>query len=361
MSKTVLVLTNDEATGLLAMPEAIRVIEEAYQDYGRKRAKVIPRHRIYVPEEGYDDPTFFYLNVIPGVVPCHGVAAVRLNIAHMTYPSRKGSRHTIPDDYSGFVLVWEIATRELLGIVHDHAVSPLRVGATTAVAAKYLAREDARTLGILGSGKQAMAQVEALLAVRPEIARIRVYSPTAANRERFASRLAETFNLDAAAVATPEEAVAGFDIVVAATNAADPVIFGRWLADGTHVISMVGASKFDGCREIDDEVVGRSEVIVVNSREQVEIDQQYDILSPIRRGLASWDNVYELGDLCIGAHRGRTSASQVTLHSNNVGMGIQFAAVCKRVLEIARDKGIGTQLDSNLFMTRRRKGENYAP
>src|SRR4029079_15372724 len=140
MPKTVLVLTNEDATGLLALPEAIRVIEEAYLDYGRKRAKVMPRQRLYVSEEGYDDPTFFYLNVIPGVVPCHGVAAIRINAAHITYPRRKeGSVHTIPGDFSGFVLVWEIATRELLGIVHDHAVSPLRVGATTAAAAKYLA------------------------------------------------------------------------------------------------------------------------------------------------------------------------------------------------------------------------------
>jgi ornithine cyclodeaminase/alanine dehydrogenase-like protein (mu-crystallin family) len=359
---TVLVLTNEDASGLLAMPEAIRLIEEAYRDYGRNRAKVMPRQRIYVPEEGSDVPAFFYLNIIPGIVPAHGVAAVRLNAAHMTYPSRRsGAVHTIPGDFSGFVLVWEIATRELLGIVHDHAVSPLRVGATTAVAAKYLAREDSRTLGILGSGKQAWAQLEALLAVRPEIERIRVFSPTPENRERFAARAAEEFRRDAAAVATPEAAVTGFDVVVAATNTADPVVFGRWLADGTHVVSMVGASKFDGCREIDDETARRAEVIVVNSREQVEIDQQYDILSPIRRGYVAWDNVYELGELCIGVHRGRTSASQVTLHSNNVGMGIQFAAVCKRVLEIAREKGVGTELDSRLFMTRRKKGEDFAP
>ena len=162
-------------------------------------------------------------------------------------------------------------------------------------------------------------------------------------------------------MSAPEDAVTGFDIVVAATNTADPVVFGRWLSEGTHVVSMVGASKFDGCREIDDEVVRRAEIIVVNSREQIEIDQQHDILSPIRRGFASWENIYELAELAIGAHRGRTSASQITLHSNNVGMGIQFAAVCKRVLEIAREKGIGTELDSRLFMTRRRQGEDFAP
>jgi ornithine cyclodeaminase/alanine dehydrogenase-like protein (mu-crystallin family) len=362
VADTVLVLTNDEATGLLGMAEAVGLVEEAYRDLGRNRAKVLPRQRIYVPEEGRADPAFFYLNIIPGIVPAHGVAALRLNAAQMTYPTRdSGSVHTIPGDFSGFVLVWEIATRELLGIVHDHAVSPLRVGATTAVAAKYLAREDARTLGLLGSGKQAWAQLEALLAVRPEIASIRVFSPTRAKREAFAARVAATFGREAAAVGAPEQAVTGLDIVVAATNSADPVIFGRWLTEGAHVVSMVGASKFDGCREIDDEVARRAEVVCVNSREQIEIDQQYDILSPIRRGWLSWDNVYELGELCIGVHRGRTSAAQVTLHSNNVGMGIQFAAVCKRVLEIAREKGVGTELPSRLFMTRRKKGEDFAP
>ena len=124
---------------------------------------------------------------------------------------------------------------------------------------------------------------------------------------------------------------------------------------------MVGASKFDGRREIDDETVRRAEVIVVNLREQVELDQQADILMPLRRGYTSWDNIHELGELCIGANRGRTSSSQITLHSNNVGMGIQFASVCKRVLEIARERGLGTELDSNLFMTRRARGEDYAP
>ena len=362
MPNSVLVLTNQDAAGLLGMSEAIELIEEAYHDFGLNRAKVIPRQRIYAPEPDYDDPTWFWLNVIPGLVPCHGVAAVRLNAAHTTYRQEGGhTRQTIPGDFSGFVLVWDIATRELLGIVHDHAVSPLRVGATTGVAAKYLARADAQTLGMLGSGKQAMAQLEAIVAVRPSVQRIKVYSPTLENRARFAAEVGSAFDVDAVAVDDPETCVTDCHVVVAATNSANPVIFGRWLSVGTHVVSMVGASKFDGRREIDDEVAQRAEVIVVNLREQVEIDQQADILAPIRKGYTSWDNIHELGELCIGKFRGRTSSSQITLHSNNVGMGIQFASVCKRVIEIARERGIGTELDADLFMTRRASGEDYAP
>ncbi len=362
MADTVLVLTNQEASGLLGMAEALELIEEAYHDFGLGRAQVVPRRRLYVPETDYDDPTWFWLNVIPGVVPRHGVAAIRLNAAHTTYPrDGGGTRQIIPGDFSGFVLVWDIASRELLGIVHDHAVSPLRVGATTGVAARYLARENSRTIGILGSGKQAAAQVEAVIAARPDIEKVKVYSPTKANRELFADRLGPALGVEASATDSAEACVTNSDIVIAATNSADPVIFGRWLSEGTHVVSMVGASKFDGRREIDDVVAQRAELIVVNLREQVEIDQQADILSPVRAGLTSWDNIYELGELCIGAHRGRTSSSQITLHSNNVGMGIQFASVCKRVLEIARERGIGTELPSDLFMTRRGEDDVYAP
>ncbi len=362
MPDTVLVLNNEDAAGLLGMAEAIQLIEEAYHDFGAKRAQVIPRQRLYVPEPDYEDPTWFWLNVIPGIVPCHGVAAIRLNAAHTTYRSMGGqTRQTIPGDFSGFVLVWDIASRELLGIVHDHAVSPLRVGATTGVAAKYLARDNAETLGILGTGKQARAQIDAVLNVRPSVREVKVFSPTRENRERFAGATAADFDVSARAVDSAEEATTGSDIVIAATNSADPVIFGRWLSDGAHVISMVGASKFDGRREIDDEVVRRSEVIVVNLREQVELDQQADILMPLRAGYTSWDNIHELGELCVGRYRGRTSSSQITLHSNNVGMGIQFASVCKRVLEIARERGLGTELPSDLFMTRRAHGEEYAP
>ena len=353
MPDTVLVLNNEQSVGLLGMAEAIALTEEAFADFGHNIAKILPRRRINIPRPDKQDPTWFWLNVIPGAVPCHGVAAVRLKAAQTTFPQKQGQRRqTIPGDYSGFVLVWDIDTRDLLGIVHDQAVSPLRVGATTGLGVKYMAREDSEVLGIIGTGLQAAAQIDAVMAVRPGIKKIKVFSLTLENRRKFARRQSELHGVETEPMGNAEACIRDSDIVIAATNATNPVIFGDWLSDGTHVVGMAGASTFDGRRDIDDKVAQRAELIVVNLWEQVELDQQADILSPMRKGLVSKDIIFELSDLCIGNFRGRTSSSQITLHSNNVGMGIQFASVCKRVLEIARERKIGTELDSNLFMTR---------
>src|SRR5688572_1138048 len=179
MHDSVLILRTEDTRGLVSMPEAIRLMEEAYADLGRDRAQVLNRTWLRVPPEG--ETAGFLLNVIPGAVPCHDAAAIRLSARH------EGNQQTMHGGgVTGFVLVWELTTRKLIGIVHDGTVSPMRVGATSALGAKYLCREDAKIAGLIGAGKQARGQISGLLSIRPGIEEVKVHSLRSESRERFA-------------------------------------------------------------------------------------------------------------------------------------------------------------------------------
>jgi len=354
----VLVLRNEEMEGLITMDETIAAMEGAFIEHGRKIAVNRPRQRIYLPRE--DKDTYYMFNVLPGSVPACGTTGLRIDSFNIRFVEKDGkTRHECPGDFAGLVFLFDIATCQLKAILHDHFLSIMRVGATTGVATKYMAREDARVVGIFGSGEQAKTALMAVCAVRP-IERVKVFSTSPEKRAEFSMRMAQALKTEVVPVESPREVVRGSDIVITATNAHEPVFNGDWIEEGTHVVTMLGSDYFIRSKEIDERTVMRSGLIVVNLKEQILQDRQPELYHPLQRGELKWEDIFELGELVTRQVSGRTNTREITLFNNNVGMGIQFAAIGALVLEKARQREVGTELPDDLFTTV--KGDAvYAP
>ncbi|MBI2371380.1 MAG: ornithine cyclodeaminase family protein, partial [Deltaproteobacteria bacterium] len=251
--------------------------------------------------------------------------------------------------YCGLVFLFDMETTELLAVLQDSYLQKLRVGATSAVGVKELAREESRTLGLFGSGWQAGAHLEAICLVR-EIRQVKVFSPTREHREAFAREMGTRFRREVVAVSDPAEAVRGMDIVMAATAAVDAVFDGRLVEPGQHLGCIVASDKTQKRRELDDEAIARCDLVVVGSREHAVYDEQPDIYGVVEKGLLTWEQIHELGEVLTGKAPRRTDPRQVTLFNNNVGMGIQFAALGALVVKRARERGIGREVPSEWFL-----------
>ena len=249
-------------------------------------------------------------------------------------------------------MLFDMDTCNILAIMDDHYISTMRVGATSAVASKYLARKDAKVMGLLGSGEQAKTQVTAHLCVRP-LSKVKVFSPTKANREKFAKEMSAQTGVEVLAVNSAEEAIRSSDIVTAATNTVDPVIQGKWVEPGAHLNSIVGGDGFLPRKELDDEAVMKSNLIVVGYKPQIFLDKQAEFHERLERGIVKAEDLHELGELLNGQCRGRQDEKEITFFKNNTGMGIQFAATARKMYEKAKEQGIGTELPLELFMTQR--------
>ncbi|HXY79246.1 MAG TPA: ornithine cyclodeaminase family protein, partial [Candidatus Bathyarchaeia archaeon] len=225
---------------------------------------------------------------------------------------------------------------ELCALIEADYLGQMRTGAATGVATRVLARPDARSLGIIGTGLQSRTQLEAVAhATKPEI--IRAYGRDAARREKFAEEMTSKLAIPVVAVDSAEQAVRESDVIITSTTASKPVVEGRWLRPGTH-INAIG-SNFAEKQEIDAEAVGRCDVIAADSVEQSKIEAG-DLIQAFGQDSARWAAVRELADIIAGTAPGRTNQDQITLFKSN-GLAIEDVVVGGRVYELARQRGIG--------------------
>lgn len=352
------ILSNNDIEQLLTLKECLDALEMAYREHAAGLAANRPRNHTMFPVEDKRYPGFrFRFKSQEGGNLSSGVWALRItsDMAGVeTLANGVKRRRLIPaapgNSYVGLITLYSLETLEPLAVMHDSYIQKLRVGATSALGIRELSNSDARVAGLFGSGWQAEAHLRYLVMVHPQIGEVRVYSPTPAHRERFAKEWSDKLGKRIIAVERPRDAVEGCQIVTCATAAMDPCFDGSWLEPGTHVTAITSPDRTTLRRELDDTTFDRADVLIVLSKEQIEYDNQVDIMGPVKRGVKTWEQIGELGDLLVGRFPGRKYGDQITVFANNTGMGLQFAAVGARVLALAEAKGLGREVPTKWFL-----------
>jgi ornithine cyclodeaminase len=309
-----LYLTDAEVRSLITPEDAARVIEDMFLDESRGLSEQTPTTELRLPTG-------------PFRVKVGGVYGAN-SFGFKAYLGNAGYRVFVYDLERGFD-----------GLVEAYELTELRTGAVSAVAAKYLARPDAETLGIIGTGREARAQLRAISGVR-KLRKVRAYSRSAENRETYASEMREALGLDVVAVGSAEECVRAADIVVTITSANAPVFDGAWLAPGTFVCGVGATGSFR--RELDEEAVGRAATVVVEFLPMA-LEECGELIHAVNRGRLRWNTVRELKDIVSGLIPPRRSNDDITLFTS-IGTGAEDVAMASFVLKAARQKEIGLEL-----------------
>jgi len=238
------------------------------------------------------------------------------------------------------VLLFDTETGRLLSLMQADHLGRIRTGAASGIATKYLARPDASRMGMLGTGRQARTQLQAIARVR-KLTRVKAFGRDQDRLQRFCREMSEDLRVPVEPASSAEEAIRFGEIVSTATTSQQPVLLGDYLQPGTHV-NAIGANAANR-RELNDEVLRRATLIAVDSLEQSrkESGDLIQGLANLRRG---WDSIIELHSVIAGKHPGRSLADQITVFKSH-GIALWDVAVAGFVYQQALQQGKGKELE----------------
>jgi alanine dehydrogenase len=307
-----LYLRESDVEELLPPEDAVEAVEDCFKRLGSGEAENRPRYRIPLNEGT--------LNILGAADRELGVAGLKSYVAFAT-----GARFV--------VVLFAAGSPEVLALIEADRLGQMRTGGASAVAARHLAKPDATSLGIIGTGWQAESQLACIRAALPGIERVVAYSRNEERLDSFCKRFgaeAGEYNRDAA-----EQ-----DIVVTATSSKDPVLRGEWLEPGALVCAM-GANRIES-RELDNAVIERAAFVCCDSKEQARIEAG-DLVEPVQRGVLDWLEVHELSEVVTGEVSGRAQDEDVVLFKS-LGIAAEDLAVGKLVYDRARERGVGEEV-----------------
>ena len=301
------------------MPRTLELVERVHREYSTGQAIDVPRERTRLPKAA--------LHILQGAVPSANVLGYKAYTS-----SREGVRF--------LVYAFNAERGSLDVVVEANHLGMTRTGAAGGVAAKWLARPDAKVAGVFGSGWQAQGQIEALAHVR-KLERVKVWSRNAEKLAKFCESMRAKLSLDVVPAASPDDCVKASDIVVTITTSATPVFSGESLQPGTHVNAAGSNSLLR--QEIDEATLRKCNPIVVDSRASA-LKEAGDLLPALEKGRLHVGGLTELGEVIAGIRPGRTSSDQTTLFESQ-GMAIQDLIIAAELARLARARGMGAELD----------------
>jgi alanine dehydrogenase len=360
-----LILNNDDVKQVLNMEVTMAALDTAYQELAREEAVCRPRIDIQIPTK---DPEKIYQWGTMEGGSTSGYFAIRMKSDVVYEQEYQGAitqeKYCVrPGRFCGLILLTSIQNGEPLALINDGYLQHMRVGADSGIGAKYMAREDAEIVGMIGSGGMARSHVQSFLLAR-KIKKIQVYSPTKANREAYAKEIGEKFNLEVVPMDNPRDVYKGAHIVAGCTDSAVPVVFGKWLEEGTHVTCVGGKPDDETLKRIDVSMrLGNApapwglpqfgladEYITYAAKPKENADFQMKRIGKRGHGVIASDRTVYFPEILSGAKKGRTSDKQVTYSERGNIQGAQFYAVAGRVYELAKERGLGREIPTEWFL-----------
>ncbi len=249
--------------------------------------------------------------------------------------------------FLGLVQLFSTETGDLLAIMPDGLIQQTRVGVTSALAARLLSRSNSEVLALIGSGGQARAHFRFLTSVLP-IKRVKVFSPNLDHRRAFAAQMERETEVPAEAVESAEEAVKDCDIICSATSSSRPVMNADWLKPGMH---------YNAIREfeMDEAALEKSDIVAIHThlggiQHHLPPGLDKDLPGVRREKPRDWTRYPEIQDLIVGKAPARSNDQQITFFLNNVGTGVQFAAIGYCAYRAAKEKGLGHEVPTDWFL-----------
>jgi alanine dehydrogenase len=355
-----LIIDNETVAKILDMKGCMEALEVGYRDLASERAVYRGRIDIFVPN---DDPRLMYRwGTMEGASRSFETFAIRMKSDMMEWPEGKtAEKYCVePGTYCGLVLVFSTRNGEPLAIINDGVIQHMRVGGCAGLGVKYMARQDARKVGMLGSGGMARSYLHAFKEVR-DIREVKVFSPSREHREAYAREMAETLAIEATPVESPREAVRGSDIVATCTDSIRPVLGdSAWIEEGMHLtcvkpleiapgvaqscdlVARLGIETCDSANQPTRRIGGMAALIAGSEEETARIANAGKEMSV--------EGYPFLTDIMAGKVNGRASARQKSLMFNEGTQGLQFAATAGYLVREAMRRKLGREIPQSWFL-----------